>query len=117
MAPTEVLAEQHFAEHAAAARRPHRARRRVRRCSASGRSRVELLTNRIDRQGARSASLAGLAAGEVDLLVGTHALIQEAVAFRVLGVVVIDEQHRFGVEQRAALRDKARRRRRCPTCS
>ena len=51
--------------------------------------------------------LDGLAAGEVDLLVGTHALIQEAVAFHSLGVVVIDEQHRFGVEQRAALRDKA----------
>ena len=51
--------------------------------------------------------LDGLASGEVDLLVGTHALIQEAVAFRSLGVVVIDEQHRFGVEQRAALRDKA----------
>ena len=48
-----------------------------------------------------------MAAGEVDLLVGTHALIQESVEFRSLGVVVIDEQHRFGVEQRAALRDKA----------
>ena len=54
--------------------------------------------------------LAALAAGEVDVLVGTHALIQEAVAFRSLGVVVIDEQHRFGVEQRAALQGQGRRR-------
>ncbi len=68
--------------------------------------RVELLTNRTTRPSA-GGSLAGLAAGEVDLLIGTHALIQEGVEFRSLGVVVIDEQHRFGVEQRAALRDKA----------
>ena len=67
---------------------------------------VELLTNRVTGK-ERQRVLDGLAAGEVDLLVGTHALIQEAVAFRSLGVVVIDEQHRFGVEQRAALRDKA----------
>src|SRR5205823_7420625 len=44
--------------------------------------------------------------GDVDILIGTHALIQEKVAFRSLGVAVIDEQHRFGVEQRAALRGK-----------
>src|SRR4029078_12767163 len=49
---------------------------------------------------------AALGTGEVDLLIGTHALIEDAVAFRSLGVVVIDEQHRFGVEQRAALRAK-----------
>ena len=51
--------------------------------------------------------LAGLADGSVDLVIGTHALIQEGVAFHSLGVVVVDEQHRFGVEQRAALREKA----------
>ena len=51
--------------------------------------------------------LAGLADGTVDLVIGTHALIQEGVEFHSLGVVVVDEQHRFGVEQRAALRDKA----------
>jgi ATP-dependent DNA helicase RecG len=68
--------------------------------------RVELLTNRVGA-GERRRILAGLAAGQVDLVIGTHALIQEGVEFRALGAVVIDEQHRFGVEQRAALRDKS----------
>lgn len=67
---------------------------------------VELLTNKVTGK-ERQRVLAALAAGEVDILVGTHALIQEAVEFKSLGVVVIDEQHRFGVEQRAALKDKA----------
>ncbi len=49
-----------------------------------------------------------LAAGAVDIVVGTHALLTDDVRFRALGVVVIDEQHRFGVEQRATLRDKGR---------
>src|SRR5207244_6366011 len=47
-----------------------------------------------------------LAAGEIDIVIGTHSLIQEKVGFKSLGVAVIDEQHRFGVEQRAALRSK-----------
>jgi ATP-dependent DNA helicase RecG len=68
--------------------------------------RVELLTNRVGAA-ERRRILAGLAAGQVDLVIGTHALIQEGVEFRALGAVVIDEQHRFGVEQRAALRDKS----------
>ncbi|MGH9214759.1 MAG: ATP-dependent DNA helicase RecG [Acidimicrobiales bacterium] len=68
--------------------------------------RVELLTNRVGA-GDRRRILAGLAAGHVDLVIGTHALIQEGVEFGALGAVVIDEQHRFGVEQRAALRDKS----------
>ena len=68
--------------------------------------RVELLTNRTTAAERRRLA-EDLAAGHVDLLVGTHALLEEAVAFRSLGVVVIDEQHRFGVEQRAALRAKA----------
>ena len=68
--------------------------------------RVELLTNRVGAA-ERRRILAGLAAGQVDLVIGTHALIQEGVEFRNLGAVVIDEQHRFGVEQRAALRDKS----------
>jgi ATP-dependent DNA helicase RecG len=68
--------------------------------------RVELLTNRVGA-GDRRRILAGLAAGQVDLVIGTHALIQEGVEFRALGAAVIDEQHRFGVEQRAALRDKS----------
>ena len=105
MAPTEVLAEQHFAT-----MRPLLDGLQV---SDEGATlfderplTVELLTNRVTGK-ERQRVLDGLASGEVDLLVGTHALIQEAVAFRSLGVVVIDEQHRFGVEQRAALRDKA----------
>jgi ATP-dependent DNA helicase RecG len=104
MAPTEVLAEQHHAgirslldgisvgdDSSLFGERPLA---------------VALLTNRVTGK-ERERVLAELAAGEIDLVVGTHALIQEAVAFKSLGVVVIDEQHRFGVEQRAALRDKA----------
>lgn len=105
MAPTEVLAEQHFASI-----RPLLMGVSV---PDDGSSlfgerplTVELLTNKVTGK-ERQRVLAALAAGEVDLVVGTHALIQEAVAFRSLGAVVIDEQHRFGVEQRAALRDKA----------
>jgi ATP-dependent DNA helicase RecG len=106
MAPTEVLAEQHFA-----GIRPLLAGMEVtdaRESTLFGARplTVELLTNRVTGK-ERQRVLDGLADGSVDLLVGTHALIQEAVAFRSLGVVVIDEQHRFGVEQRAALRDKA----------
>jgi len=67
--------------------------------------RVVLLTNRTPA-GERRRLLADLAEGRVDLVVGTHALISEGIEFASLGVVVIDEQHRFGVEQRAALRDK-----------
>lgn len=68
--------------------------------------RVELLTNRVTGSDRREV-LAGLADGSVDLVIGTHALIQEGVEFASLGAVVVDEQHRFGVEQRAALRDKS----------
>jgi ATP-dependent DNA helicase RecG len=68
--------------------------------------RVELLTNRVTGS-ERKAVLAGLADGSVDIAIGTHALIQEGVAFHSLGAVVVDEQHRFGVEQRSALRDKS----------
>jgi ATP-dependent DNA helicase RecG len=64
---------------------------------------VELLTGRT-RAAQRRRILAGLADGSVDVVIGTHALIQDAVDFHSLGVVVVDEQHRFGVEQRAALR-------------
>src|SRR5205085_4157214 len=49
---------------------------------------------------------ARLAEGETDILIGTHALIEQGIDFHALGVVVVDEQHRFGVEQRAALREK-----------
>ena len=65
------------------------------------------LTGRL-RARERRDVLERLAAGVVDIVVGTHALLTEDVRFRALGVVVIDEQHRFGVEQRATLRDKGR---------
>ena len=103
MAPTEVLAEQHFAG--------------VRKLlegllvpdadNLFGRRqlRIELLTSRVTSERRREL-LRDLANGGVDILIGTHALIQEGVEFASLGVAVIDEQHRFGVEQRAALRNK-----------
>jgi len=68
--------------------------------------RVELLTNKVSGE-LRRKVLAGLADGSVNIVVGTHALIQDGVDFASLGLVVVDEQHRFGVEQRAKLRDKA----------
>jgi ATP-dependent DNA helicase RecG len=105
MAPTEVLAEQHA--------QGIRALLEGIEVPDAGTSlfgarpvRVELLTNRVGAAERRRIG-AGLAAGEVDVVIGTHALIQEGVEFASLGAVVIDEQHRFGVEQRAALRDKA----------
>ncbi len=91
MAPTEILAAQHERSLA-----PW--------CAASG-VRVALLTGSTPRP-QRAALLARVRAGEIDLLIGTHALLTEGVEFRRLGLVVIDEQHRFGVRQRALLRDK-----------
>ncbi|MBF0129056.1 MAG: ATP-dependent DNA helicase RecG [Alphaproteobacteria bacterium] len=93
MAPTEILARQHFATLSPLA-------------EAAG-ARVALLTGR-DRGKAREATLAGLAGGEVDIVVGTHALLQGDVAFRDLALAVIDEQHRFGVHQRLNLTAKGR---------
>ena len=103
MAPTEVLAEQH----ATGVRRLLDGLTVPDPSSLFGERplRVELLTNRVTG-GERRELLAGIEDGSVDLAIGTHALIQEGVSFRSLGVVVIDEQHRFGVEQRAALREK-----------
>ena len=68
---------------------------------------IRLLTSRTSATERRKI-INDLSIGVVDILIGTHALIQESVDFNSLGVVVIDEQHRFGVEQRAALRDKNR---------
>ncbi|MEZ5322529.1 MAG: ATP-dependent DNA helicase RecG [Microthrixaceae bacterium] len=104
MAPTEVLAEQH-----AAAMLESLAPLEVRGSGATlfdeRPLRTALLTNRVPAA-RRRAILRDLADGEIDLIVGTHSLLGESVEFSRLGVVVIDEQHRFGVEQRAALRDR-----------
>ncbi|MCU1454516.1 MAG: recG [Acidimicrobiales bacterium] len=112
MAPTEVLAEQHFsgirellAELRVPAREGEGEGTLFAGTDVERPLRVELLTNRTTAANRRKLAEA-LRHGEVDLLIGTHALIEDAVAFRSLGVVVIDEQHRFGVEQRAALRQK-----------
>ena len=88
MAPTEILARQHFATI----------------CKMLGGMpvRVAILTGASKARERREA-LEGIAAGEVDILIGTHALIEDRVQFANLGFVVIDEQHRFGVEQRARL--------------
>src|SRR3712207_4629340 len=67
--------------------------------------RVELLAGSV-KGAQRRRVLAGLAEGSVNIVVGTHALIQEGVAFKDLGLAVVDEQHRFGVHQRKALREK-----------
>ena len=100
MVPTEVLAEQHFS-----AVRALLGDLEGPGGMAGGEVRVELLTSRVKGK-ARAAVMAGLASGEVGIVVGTHALLTEDVAFASLGAVVIDEQHRFGVEQRATLRAK-----------
>jgi ATP-dependent DNA helicase RecG len=106
MAPTEVLAEQHHLtldELMERAFGSSEARNLF--ASVSRRPVVRLLTG--STPAARRAEiLAEVAAGEVDLLVGTHALIQETVEFARLGIAVVDEQHRFGVHQRKALREK-----------
>ena len=98
MVPTEVLAEQH-----------HRTLTHL--LAPLGVNvldglRVELLTSSTPAT-ARRRILAELLSGEVDLVVGTHALLEEGVRFADLGVVVIDEQHRFGVSQRVQLKEKA----------
>jgi ATP-dependent DNA helicase RecG len=101
MAPTEVLADQH----AMGVRRMLAGTTVGDGANLFGERplSVALLTNRTPAAERRRV-LEGLADGSVDLVIGTHALIADAVSFHSLGVVVIDEQHRFGVEQRAALR-------------
>ena len=88
MAPTEILARQHVAT--------------IRRMLDGMPVRVAILTGASKARERREA-LEGIASGEVDILIGTHALIEDRVQFANLGFVVIDEQHRFGVEQRARL--------------
>src|SRR3546814_8819342 len=69
---------------------------------------LAILTGR-DKGSARESTLMGLADGSIDILVGTHAIFQEAVAYRDLSLVVVDEQHRFGVAQRLMLTAKGNR--------
>src|SRR5687767_11589379 len=91
MAPTEILAEQHFLS--------------LRMLLEKSRFHVELITGATTGLKRRDL-IARLAAGDIDLVVGTHALVQGTVNFRSLGLAIIDEQHRFGVVQRATLRSK-----------
>ena len=91
MAPTELLAEQHA--------------RTLDKLLAPAGVRVALLTGSV-KGAVKKQLLSALKAGEIDLLVGTHALFSEGVEYRNLGLVIADEQHRFGVAQRAALAEK-----------
>jgi len=94
MAPTEILAEQHY-----------QTMGRLLRESLDGDVTVSLLTGSVTGP-EREAVYAGLADGSIDVVVGTHALIQQQVEFKRLALAVVDEQHRFGVRQRGALRQK-----------
>src|SRR5690606_6725469 len=91
MAPTELLAEQHLAS--------------FRQWLEPLGVEVTWLAGKLPAK-RRARALAGVADGQTQVVVGTHALMQEGVAFRDLGLAIIDEQHRFGVHQRLALRDK-----------
>ena len=91
MAPTEILAEQHYLG--------------IRRIMEALGVKVTLLSGSLPAKEKRAA-LASVASGETHIAIGTHALIQEYVAFHRLGLAVVDEQHRFGVMQRAALKQK-----------
>lgn len=91
MAPTEILANQHYDT--------------IKELLFGMDVRVELLTGSVKGK-KRQAILEGLISGEVHILIGTHAVIEESVSFASLGMVVIDEQHRFGVAQRARLWSK-----------
>ncbi|MGV3763673.1 ATP-dependent DNA helicase RecG [Parapedobacter sp.] len=93
MAPTEILAQQHYHS--------------ISKLLGNGTASVQLLTGSVPRKDRRVIH-AQLEDGTLDILVGTHALIEDAVRFHNLGLVVIDEQHRFGVEQRAKLWRKNR---------
>ena len=93
LAPTEILARQHFET--------------LRRMLAPTGVEIALLTGR-DKGRARESILMGLQDGSIQLVVGTHAIFQDTVTYRNLGLVVIDEQHRFGVSQRLMLAQKGR---------
>ena len=99
MAPTELLAEQHLAN--------------FRTWLEPLGIEVQWLAGKVKGR-ERSRVLAAMADGRAQIVVGTHALMQEGVAFAALGLVIVDEQHRFGVHQRLALRDKGREGSRVP---
>lgn len=94
LAPTEILARQHFET--------------LRKMAAPTGVEVALLTGRAKGK-EREGLLMGLLDGSIDILVGTHAIFQDTVSYKDLGLVVIDEQHRFGVQQRLALAGKGKR--------
>ena len=93
MAPTEILADQH--------------RRKLGALLSDMKVRLECLTGSLD-QTRKGEIREAIACGEIHIVVGTHALIQEGVTFKRLGVVVVDEQHRFGVSQRVSLMEKGK---------
>ena len=94
LAPTEILARQHFET--------------LQRLLGGLGVNLAILTGR-DKGRTREATLMGLAGGSIDILIGTHAIFQQAVGYKALGLVVVDEQHRFGVAQRLLLTEKADR--------
>ncbi len=94
LAPTEILARQHLES--------------LRELAGSLPVQIAILTGR-DKGRVRESTLMGLADGSIDILVGTHAIFQDAVRYKALGLIVIDEQHRFGVSQRLLLAQKAER--------
>ena len=98
MAPTQILAEQHY-------RNLAKLFNALASQGAPAAPRVALLTGNL-RESEKEETRRAIAAGEVNIVIGTHALIQQEVSFRDLVLAVVDEQHRFGVEQRAALRQK-----------
>jgi len=93
LAPTEILARQHYES--------------LRRLLGGLPIEIAVLTGR-DKGRVREGVLMGLAAGQIHILIGTHAIFQETVAYKDLGLVVVDEQHRFGVAQRMLLQAKGR---------
>lgn len=92
MVPTEILAQQHYET--------------LKEFLAPTSLRIEILTSSV-KASKRKEILSALAAGEIDIIVGTHSLIQEDVVFNALALVITDEQHRFGVDQRAKLANKS----------
>jgi ATP-dependent DNA helicase RecG len=94
LAPTEILARQHFAT--------------LQRMAAPAGVNIALFTGR-DKGKARESILMGLMDGSIDIVIGTHAIFQDAVVYKNLALAVIDEQHRFGVGQRLMLTQKGRR--------